>query len=221
MFGMRQRVQFLILSVLILIVEIGYAQYKKPDWEERDTWMNVPKIFELAEIGQGSVVADVGCHEGYLTMHLAQKVGESGKVYAVDVREDRLDKLDEYIKDRRLQNIKTIVGDYDNPKLPNETLDVVVIMDTYHEMDDYMKILDHIKKSLKPGGRIVIIEKFKEHMLNTSRVEQSEEHTLSLKYVKKELQKAGFLISKEIKDFGKWKNESDKTIWVLVGVQNN
>ncbi len=221
MFGMRQRVQFLILSVLILIVEIGYAQYKKPDWEERDTWMDVSKIFELAEIEQGSTVADVGCHEGYLTMHLAQKVGESGKVYAVDVREDRLDKLDEYIKNRKLQNIKTIVGDYDNPKLPNETLDVVVVMDTYHEMDDYMKILGHIKKSLKPGGRIVIIEKFKEHMLNTSRTEQTEEHTLSLKYVKKELQKAGFLISKEIKDFGKWKNESDKTIWVLVAIQNN
>lgn len=218
---MRQRVQFLVVSVLILIVEIGYAQYKKTDWEERDEWMNVPEIFELAKIEKGSAVADVGCHEGYFTMHLAQKVGESGKVYAVDVREDRLDKLDEYIKDRRLQNIKTIVGDYDNPKLPNETLDVVVIMDTYHEMDDYMKILDHIKKSLKPGGRIVIIEKFKEHMLNTSRAEQTEEHTLSLKYVKKELQKAGFLISKEIKDFGKWKNESDKTIWVLVGVQNN
>ncbi|WP_101451065.1 class I SAM-dependent methyltransferase [Aquimarina sp. MAR_2010_214] len=218
---MRQRIQFLVLSVLILIVDIGYAQYKKTDWEERDTWMNVPKIFKLAEINQGNEVADVGCHEGYLTMHLAQKVGELGKVYAVDVREDRLEKLDKYIDDRKLKNIETIVGDYDNPKLPNDTLDVVVVMDTYHEMDDYMKILGHIKKSLKPGGRIVIIEKFKEHMLNTSRAEQTEKHTLSLNYVKQELQKAGFSISKEIKDFGKWKNESDKTIWILVGIHNN
>ncbi|MBG6129653.1 ubiquinone/menaquinone biosynthesis C-methylase UbiE [Aquimarina sp. EL_43] len=216
----QQRVQFLVLLVLISIVEMSYAQYKKTDWEERDTWMNVPEIFKLAGVEQGNAVADVGCHEGYFTMHLAQKVGESGKVYAVDVREDRIEKLNKYIKDRKLRNIKTVVGDYDNPKLPNEALDVVVVMDTYHEMDDYMKILDHIKNALKQGGRIVIIEKFKKHMLNTSRAEQTEAHTLSLKYVKKELQKAGFLISKEIKDFGKWKNETDKTIWILVGTKN-
>lgn len=215
---MKLQKRCLFFFILIVVVKVSYAQYKTEDWKERDTWMNVSKIFEFAQIKSGSAVADIGCHEGYLTIHLAEKVEESGKVYAVDVRQDRLDTLDEYIKDHKFKNIKTILGDYDNPKLPKELLDVVIIMDTYHEMDDYIIILEHIKQSLKPGGRILILEKLKKHMRNKSREEQVDAHTLSLGYVKKELQEAGFSISKEISDFGKWEKESDKTMWILVGV---
>ncbi len=204
--------------MIFLIFKTGYTQYKQSDWAKRDTWMNVSEIFELAEIESGNIVADVGCHEGYLTMHLAKKVGESGKVYAVDVREDRLKKLDEHIKKRKLANVTTVIGDYDNPNLPKESLDVVIVMDTYHEMDDYMKILKHIKNALKPDGRILILEKLKVHMRNKSRDEQTDEHTLSIDHVKPELEAAGFSISKDIEDFGNWKNESDKKIWILVGV---
>ncbi len=215
---MIQQVKVLIFLVSILCIETSFAQYKENDWKKRDTWMNVPKIFDLAGIKSGSTVADVGCHEGYLTIHLSKMVGERGKVYAVDVREDRIEQLDEHLEERKLTNVKTIVGDYDNPKLPNTSLDVVVVMDTYHEMDNYMVVLDHIKKSLKPEGRIVIIEKFKSHMRNKTRDTQMEAHTISLDFVKSELKEAGFTIIKEIQDFGDWKNESDKKIWVLVGV---
>ncbi|MBQ0736137.1 class I SAM-dependent methyltransferase [Aquimarina celericrescens] len=215
---MIQHGRVLIFLISILFIETSIAQYKENDWEKRDTWMNVSKIFDLAGVKSGSAVADVGCHEGYLTIRMSKKVGETGKVYAVDVREDRLERLDEHLAARSLTNVKTILGDYDNPKLPNTSLDVVVVMDTYHEIDDYMVVLNHLKKSLKPEGRIVIIEKFKSHMRNTTRNEQMKAHTISLDFVKSELKKAGFTVIKEIKDFGDWKNESDKKIWVLVGI---
>ncbi len=215
---MKQQLKILIFLLSILFIETGRAQYAENDWEKRDTWMNVPKIFDLAGVKPGSKVADIGCHEGYLSIHMSKKVGESGKVYAVDVRQDRLDRLDEHLEERKLSNVKTVLGDYDNPKLPLASLDVVVVMDTYHEMDDYMTVLNHIRKSLRPEGRIVIIEKFKNHMRNKTRDEQMEAHTISLKFVKSELKRAGFSIIKEVKDFGDWKNESNKKIWVLVGM---
>ncbi|WP_298316457.1 class I SAM-dependent methyltransferase [uncultured Aquimarina sp.] len=215
---MRLHNKFLVLLILIGI-NSGHAQYKENDWVERDTWMKVSKIFEIAEIKQGSNVADIGCHEGYLSIHIAKEVGTSGKVFAVDVRKDRLEKLDEHLKKRNIKNVKTILGDYDNPKLPDNSLDVVVILDTYHEMDDYEEILAHVKKALKPKGNIVLIEKFKEHMLNKSRDEQMEAHTLAMHYVKEELETAGFIIKTEIEDFGRWKKEEDKRIWILVGTK--
>ncbi|GAA4271614.1 class I SAM-dependent methyltransferase [Aquimarina gracilis] len=215
---MKQQIKVLFFLFSALLIEKGMAQYIENDWEERDSWMDVPKIFDLAGVRSGSIVADIGCHEGYLSIHMSRKVGESGKVYAVDVRQDRLDKLDKYLEDRDLNNVETILGDYDNPKLPLESLDTVIVMDTYHEMDDYMAILNHIRRSLKPDGRVVIIEKFKSHMRNKTRSEQMKAHTLSIKYVKSELEKAGFSIIKEVKDLGNWENESNKRIWVLVGI---
>ena len=151
--------------VLILLPSLSFAQYAEYEWAERDTWMNPSNIFEKASITKGSYVADIGCHEGYLSIHLAKRVGKGGRVFAVDVREDRLNALRENLKTRALFNVNVVLGDYDNPKLPKETLDAVIIMDTYHEMEDYMTILKHVKTSLKPGGRLVIIEKLKTRLL--------------------------------------------------------
>lgn len=210
------RLRILLTNLCLICFTNAFAQYSADDWEERDTWMDVSKIFELAEVADGDKVADVGCHEGYLSFHLSQKVGKTGKVYAVDVEEYRLDNLKEYIHERKVNNINVILGDYDNPKLPKGSLDVVVVMDTYHEMDDYMKILGHIKKALKPDGRILILEKLKEHKLGKSRDEQVRAHTLSPKYVKRELKEAGFTITKEVEDFGDWQENEEKQMWILV-----
>lgn len=206
----------LLAGIFLLCINNTLAQYSEEDWEERDSWMNVTKIFELVEIEEGDLVADVGCHEGYLSFHLSKRVGEKGKVFAVDVEEYRLDNLKEYMQERKVDNIEVILGDYDNPKLPNGSLDVVIVMDTYHEIDDYMEVLGHIKKALKPNGRILILEKLKEDKRGKSREEQARGHTLSSKYVKQELKEAGFSITKEIKDFGDWQENKEKQMWIVV-----
>ncbi|EDP70865.1 Methyltransferase type 11 [Flavobacteriales bacterium ALC-1] len=205
-----------IALVLICLPLQCFSQYEENDWKERDTWMALDTIFTAIGIEKGDDVADIGCHEGYLSVRLANEVGKKGRVYAVDVRTDRLETLKAIAKDRDLNNIKTIVGDYDNPNLPKGQLDTVIIMDTYHEMTDYMTILDHVKTALKSGGQIVIIEKLKSRIIGKTRDEQTDAHSLSTKYVKQELEKAGYTIRYENNDLGNWENDPDKVIWMLV-----
>ncbi|MFS4491865.1 class I SAM-dependent methyltransferase [Maribacter sp. 2308TA10-17] len=211
--------RFLFANIFLLCISNAVAQYSEEDWEDRDTWMNVSEIFDLVGIEKGNQVADIGCHEGYLSFHLSKRVGESGKVFAVDVEEYRLDKLKEYAKQRKVENIEVILGDYDNPKLSEGILDVVIVMDTYHEIDNYMEVLGHIKRALKPNGRILILEKLKEQKRGKNREEQARGHTLSSKYVKAELKEAGFTITKEVKDFGDWQENEEKQMWIVVAKQ--
>ena len=206
------------LSILLFALSclMAFSQYNEQDWEERDLWMKVPELMKLATIEKGDQVADIGCHEGYFTFHLSNQVGPLGKVYAVDIAEYRLTELEKDIKDRNVTNVEVVLGEYDDPKLPKGLLDVVVVMDTYHEMEDNLKILSHIKEALKPNGRLLILEKLKAHKIGKSRDEQTAGHTLSTNYVKEDLMKVGFRILKEVDDFGYWKKENDKQMWVLV-----
>lgn len=213
---MKKLKTFTVLILFLFISQTIVAQYTESHWVERDSWMNVSDILDKAGVKKGSFVADIGCHEGYLTVHLANRVQHAGKVYAVDVREDRLAILKEHLIERNLTNVQVIHGDYDDPKLPKNALDVVIIMDTYHEMDDHMLILKHVYNSLKPGGKIVIIEKLKEHIKGKSRAAQKLAHSLEPTYVRKELLEAGFSIDYQHNDMGNWERNIYKVIWMLV-----
>lgn len=208
----------LLLGILTIGIQLCGAQYEESDWRERDQWMRVPSIFKWARIGLGDTVADIGCHEGYLSMHLAKAVGFSGQVFAVDIEDHRLRTLEQNAAQRKLDNITTILGEFDNPKLPEKKMDAVFVIDTYHEIQEFNTVLEHIRKSLKPGGRLVILEKLKDHARNKTRSEQARAHTLSPQHVKKELKEAGFAIIMERENLGLWKNEEDKKMWLLVGV---
>jgi len=208
--------KYVLLVATLFVSQLVLSQYSENDWVERDTWMNVKTIFAQAGIDDGSFVADIGCHEGYLSIHLAKVVGSEGRIFAVDVRLDRLETLKSNLKDRKLTNVNVIHGDYDDPKLPKNKLDVVIIMDTYHEMSDYMTILKHVYTSLKPEGKIVIMEKLKEHIKGKSRTSQIDAHSLGPKYVKNELIDAGFKIIHQDNDIGDWENDTNKVIWILI-----
>jgi ubiquinone/menaquinone biosynthesis C-methylase UbiE len=211
-----RRTSFFVFIVLICIHFSANAQYSADDWNWRDAWMPVEKLFVLADVRPGNSVADLGCHEGYLTMHLAQKVGKQGKVYAVDVRNDRLQTLITNAKERKLNNITAILGDYDNPKLPSNSLDVIFVIDTYHEISAYKEVLEHLKISLKSGAKLVFLEKLKKRLIGKPRKDQVAGHTLALSYVKNELRDAGFRIRIEIDDFGQWEEDPTKIMWVLI-----
>lgn len=205
-----------LLLMLLLAFVTTHGQYTSSDWDSRDEWMRTQSLLDMAQISSGQVVGDIGCHEGYLSMHLSRQVGNNGRVYAVDVREDRLATLRENASSRDLSNIITILGDYDNPKLPEGALDCVFIIDTYHEISSYKTVLNHIRKSLKPGGQLMVLEKLKERIIGKSRNEQVAAHSLAMHYVEKELQQAGFTIVSRIENHGLWEKEKDKQMWVLL-----
>jgi ubiquinone/menaquinone biosynthesis C-methylase UbiE len=115
---------------LFLLVFAGYnlnAQdswkdvYKESAWADRDRWQKADEIIRYLNLKAGATVGDVGCHEGYMTIKLATTVGSTGKVYAVDVEQSKLDRLQANLSKRDISQVQLVKGDYDNPKLPLNT----------------------------------------------------------------------------------------------------
>jgi SAM-dependent methyltransferase len=115
--------------------------------------------------------------------------------------------------------VTLIKGDYDNPKLPINSLDAVIILDTYHEMDDHDKILLHIKAALKPGGRLVLCEPIADERRKLNRDDQERKHELGMSFALEDLQKAGFTILKQQDPFVDRSKEKGDKMWLIVAIK--
>ena len=212
------------VSVILLFLLSGSVRAQNPwkniysqhAWEERDKWQKTDALVRLLGIGSGSAVADVGCHEGYMTFKLAPVVGQKGVVYAVDVMPAKLEKVNEFAEKNNLTQVKTIKGDYNDPKLPSNSLDAVIILDTYHEMDDHVEILRHIMAALKPGGRLLVCDPIADARRNLPRSDQEKKHELAMKYALTDLKKAGFRIIFQEDNFIDRSREKGDKMWVIV-----
>ncbi len=108
-------------------------------------------------IAEGSVVADLGAGGGWFTIRLANRVGPNGVVYAQDIQPEMKRAIDRRIEREGLKNVRTVLGTPQDPQLP-APVDVVLIVEAYHEMDDPRTLLRNVRKSLRPGGRVGIVE---------------------------------------------------------------
>jgi ubiquinone/menaquinone biosynthesis C-methylase UbiE len=104
------------------------------------------------------VVGEVGAGRGYFTFRLASRVGPTGKVYANDIDEEGLGHLRNRAAERHLTNIATIVGRVDDPMLPKGQLDMVVMVNTFHDLAKPVELLAALVPCLKPGGKVVILD---------------------------------------------------------------
>jgi ubiquinone/menaquinone biosynthesis C-methylase UbiE len=151
-----------------------------------------------------------------MTIKLSAKVNNNGGVYAVDVNQNKLDKLKDHLDERKISNVHLIKGDYDNPKLPLNSLDAAIILDTYHEMDDHDKILQHVKASLKNGGRLILCEPIADERKKLTRSEQEKKHELAMSFALDDLKRAGFEIVFQKDPFvDRSKIKGDK-MWIIV-----
>jgi ubiquinone/menaquinone biosynthesis C-methylase UbiE len=193
--------------------------YSESAWADRDKWQKAEELIRHLNLKPSDQVADVGCHEGYMTVKLSAIVGLKGKVFAVDVEQPKLDKLTSILTKRNLTNVQTIKGDYDDPKLPLNQLNAVIILDTYHEMDDHDKILQHIKSSLKPGGRLVLCEAIADTRRSATREDQEKKHELGMSFALEDLKKAGFTIVKQQYPFVDRTTEKGDKMWIIVATK--
>lgn len=190
--------------------------YSQHAWRERDKWQRADEFIRLLKIGEGSRVADVGCHEGYMTFKLAKVVGDAGAVYAVDLQQSKLDKVRKRADDNKLSQIRTVKGENGNPNLRENELDAVIILDTYHEMDAHSEILRHIKSALKRGGRLLICEPIADSRRKLPREEQEKKHELDMTFALADLKAAGFRIVYQKDNFIDRVKEKGDRMWVVV-----
>ena len=189
--------------------------YTKSAWADRDKWQKADDLIRQLNLKPGGQVADIGCHEGYMTFKLSTVVGEKGLVYAVDIEQNKLDQLKINKENSKVKNIVAIKGDYDDPKLPINSLDAVIVVDTYHEMDDHDAILQHVMNALKPGGHVVLCEPIAEERRKMLRADQERKHELGISYALDDLIKAGFTIIKKQDPFVDRTEKGDK-MWLIV-----
>jgi SAM-dependent methyltransferase len=125
---------------------------------EREKEEEPNKLFDSLKLKPGDVVSDIGAGSGYLTFRIAERVGPKGKVLAVDIQPEMLALLREKMKARRQHNIEPILGTETDPKLPAESVDLILMVDVYHEFAFPWEMTQAMIQSLKPGGRLVFVE---------------------------------------------------------------
>ncbi len=126
--------------------------------ESREREEEPKKLLDALAIKPGQTVCDMGCGNGFYTLRIARRLGERGTVYAVDIQQEMLDGLMRRAERQAIHNIRPIHGSPSDPRLPAGTIDLVLMIDVYHEFSHPQRMLSAIRKSLKPSGRIVLVE---------------------------------------------------------------
>jgi len=167
------------------------------DWldrPERASEEQPDKALDALKLTKGMVVADIGAGTGYMTLRMARRVGPAGKVYAVDVQPEMIRRLRANARNAGLENIETILGSDGDPKLPAGKLDLALMVDVYHELQQPQAMLRALRAALKDDGRLVLLEYRKEDPA----VPILPLHKMSVAGVKLELEAEGFRLEQTI-----------------------
>jgi ubiquinone/menaquinone biosynthesis C-methylase UbiE len=174
--------------------EISFVMgFEGRDWLERQSREQEESIslaLENLPISSNSVVADIGAGSGYYTFRIAPKVPE-GKVYAVEIQDEAIQYLQNRTKELGFSNVVPILGAEETPNLPANSIDLVIMVDVYHELEYPQEMLTAIKESLKPDGKILLIE----YRGEDPEVAIKPLHKMTVKQVEKELKANGFKLA--------------------------
>ncbi|MBM3761182.1 MAG: class I SAM-dependent methyltransferase [Acidobacteria bacterium] len=205
------------LSFVVLLALAGgmaHAQGKHPksgrriadvmgaagaDWlerNEREIEENPTRAIELLKFEKGMVVADVGAGSGYYATRIAEKVGPSGKVFANDIQPEMLAILKRQLRRKKVANVEPVLGTEQDPKLPENSCDVILMVDVYHEFSHPQEMLQKLKAALKENGRLILLEYRKEDPYVPIRPE----HKMSVKEAKIEVEAEGFVLDTVMED---------------------
>ena len=176
------------------VMGIGGAEWLERVEREREE--SPAKALELLGLKPGMVVADVGAGSGYYTIRMAKRVGPTGKIYANDIQPEMLTLLRKQLEKEKVANVEAVLGTETDPKLPKGELDMIIMVDVYHEFAQPQRMLRKLKEALKPDGQLVLLEFRKEDPYVPIRTE----HKMSIAEAKLELEAEGFKLDKVLHD---------------------
>jgi ubiquinone/menaquinone biosynthesis C-methylase UbiE len=162
---------------------MGHEAAEWLDRPEREQEEQPAKLMEALALKPGMVVADVGAGSGFFTFRLAERVGPGGKVLAVDIQPEMLDLIRQRMKERGVKNVVPVLGKIDDPKLPPNGVDLILLVDVYHEFSHPWEMTRAMARSLKPGGRIAFVE----YRLEDPQVPIKLLHKMSVAQLRKEM----------------------------------
>ena len=154
---------------------------------KRDEKLQVNRVMDILGIKEGSGVADIGAGSGWFTVRAARRVGNSGLVYAVEINPDYLKHIEGRAEKERLPNVRTILGKEDDPLLPAQSVDAVLLLKTYHEVAQPIRLLKHVRQAMRAGARLGIID----------RNGKGDDHGLDSDVVIREAARAGFSLDEQ------------------------
>ena len=211
----RSAWRLLFLSCSVWLPIIGWAQavpvplteymgrqiaqtmhYEGAPWLVRDSREREERCsLLLANLGlkPGMPVCDMGCGNGFYSLPIARLVGPTGRVLAVDIQPEMLKMLEEREATGKLTNIDTILGLLHDPKLPEGTVDLILLVDVYHEFSHPEQMLTAMRRALKPDGRIALVE----YRAEDQNVPIKPLHKMSKQQILKEFPANGFKLVKE------------------------
>jgi ubiquinone/menaquinone biosynthesis C-methylase UbiE len=150
----------------------------------RDERLQINRVMGILEIAPGKTVADIGAGSGWFTVRAARRVTASGTVYAVDINPEATRYIDKRAQKEGLHNVKTILSKSDDPQLPANQIDSVLLLKTYHEVDKPVVLLQNLRTSLRPGAKVGVID----------RNGNGENHGVAADIVIKEASEAGYVL---------------------------
>jgi SAM-dependent methyltransferase len=169
----------------------GASWLERPERESEEA---PEKALDAIGIEPGMIIADVGAGTGYFARRMARRTGPKGKVFAVDIQPRMLELLKKYAEREGLSNVETIVGKENDPLLPEGKIDLILMVDVYHEFAQPQTMLRKMKAALSPGGRMALLEYRKEDPEVPIRLV----HKMSIDEVKTEIEAEGFRLDKVI-----------------------
>jgi ubiquinone/menaquinone biosynthesis C-methylase UbiE len=171
---------------------MGYQGAPWLERSEREEEEAPDVALNALKIPRGAAVADIGAGSGYITMKLSERVGPAGRVYANDIQPQMLQMLGQRLTATHVNNVTLVQGTLDDPRLDPASVDLELMVDVYHELSQPQAMLRHLRASLKPGGRLVLLEYRKEDPT----IPIKPEHKMSVAEAKMEVEAEGFTLAK-------------------------
>ena len=179
----------LLLVAALLAVAPALTKWDYGNLTSRAGWQLPDRVIESLGIQPGERAADVGAGDGYFTFRLAEAVGPTGKVYAVEVDEELVAELERNARAGGHDNVVVVKGEYADPLLPDGELDLVLFCNSYHHIEDRVAYFDRLRSDLTEGGRVALID-LKASLL--VRLLAPHDHWTTVETMREEMERASY-----------------------------